>query len=641
MENFGFIKVGTAIPDLRVADCTFNAGSISDLITKAADQNVQILCFPELCITGYTCNDLFHQEILIKQAQISVADILAQTRDLNICFIIGAPVFFHGKLFNTAIIGYKGKIMGIVPKTYLPNYNEFYEKRWFASANDMEPGIIEYCGQTVPFGTNILFGETSCSFSVEICEDLWAVIPPSSRHTLNGATMIFNLSASNELIGKNSYRESLVKQQSARCIAGYIYVAAGCGESTTDLVFTGSGIICENGTILSRADRFLFEEQLTISEIDTGRLIADRQKNTTFEPETASEYRLQQIPLLSYREIILTREVNPLPFIPSGDYYNESCEEIFSIQVGGLAKRLTHTKAKTAVIGISGGLDSTLALLVCAKTFDKLGISRKNILGITMPGYGTTDRTYNNALLLMQSLGISTREINIKEACEQHFKDIEHDPSVHDVTFENTQARERTQILMDIANQTNGLVIGTGDMSELALGWATYNGDHMSMYAVNCSIPKTLVRHLVNWVAATQVDTQSADTLKDIANTPVSPELLPADSSGNIIQKTEDIVGPYELHDFFLYYLIRYGFSPSKIYFLAKCAFKETYQEETILKWLEIFFRRFFNQQFKRSCLPDGPKVGSINLSPRGDWRMPSDACSNIWIEEIRNLKKS
>jgi len=540
--------------------------------------------------------------------------------------IVGMPVRIQSQLFNTAVVLQGGHILGVVPKTHLPNNNEFYEKRWFSSATTTDIQSIYLSGAEVPFGTNLLFSDGKFSFSIELCEDLWVPIPPSSQHALHGADIIFNLSATNELIGKHNYLRQLVEQQSARCVAGYVYASAGAGESTTDVVYAGNGLIAENGKIVAASERFSFEPQLIVNDIDIERLQADRLRNSNYANDKSGRaYQIIKLEDAHFTNFDLKRTYNKHPFVPALTNRDTSCEEIFSIQVGGLAKRWSHTHSETVVLGISGGLDSTLALLVCVKTADKLGYDRERIIGITMPGFGTTDRTYSNAVNLMQSLGITLLEIPIKDACIQHFKDIDHDPKVHDVVYENTQARERTQILMDIANQRNGLVIGTGDLSESALGWATYNGDHMSMYAVNSGVPKTLVRYLVDW-ASNQLDAISKEILRDILDTPVSPELLPADEHGDIAQKTEDIVGPYELHDFFLYYLVRFGFSPAKILFLAKNAFAETYADEVIEKWLKIFIRRFFAQQFKRSCIPDGPKVGSINLSPRGDWRMPSDA---------------
>ena len=569
--------------------------------------------------------------------------ILNNTRQLDIISILGMPIAVNSTVINAAVVIQKGKILGVVPKTYLPNYKEFYEQRWFTSALQVAEDNVRLCGQIVPMGTNLLFETSDTTFGIEICEDLWSTIPPSSTLALQGAEILFNLSADNEGIGKHSYLRSLISQQSARCIAGYVFSSCGFGESTTDVVFAGNGLIYENGSELAHNKRFSLEEQLVISEIDVERLRAERRINTTFAaskgtvPSDKKPLRITT-EFVNSKELNLTRTFDMHPFVPQGETLNERCEEVFSIQVAGLAQRLVHTGAKTAVIGISGGLDSTLALLVCVRTFDKLELPRKNIIGVTMPGFGTTDRTYHNALSLMKSLGITIREISIKEACIQHFKDINHDINIHDVTYENSQARERTQILMDIANQTWGMVIGTGDLSELVLGWATYNGDHMSMYGVNGSVPKTLVKYLVKWVAENDIDEESRITLLDIVETPISPELIPADENGEIQQKTEDLVGPYELHDFFLYYFMRFGFRPSKIYYLANIAFKDIYDEETIKKWLSTFFRRFFNQQFKRSCLPDGPKVGSISISPRGDWRMPSDASSATWLKEIENL---
>lgn len=595
-----------------------------------------------MCITGYTCGDLFAQQLLLEQAEMALIQILNSTRQLDIISILGMPVVVSSTVINAAVVIQKGKILGVVPKTYLPNYKEFYEQRWFTSALQVSENSVRLCGQIVPMGNNLLFETAETTFGIEICEDLWATVPPSSSLALQGAEIIFNLSADDEGIGKHNYLCSLISQQSARCISGYVFSSSGFGESTTDVVFAGNGLIYENGYLLARSERFCLEEQLIINEIDVECIRAERRVNTTFAANKANCPGKEAVRIstefVNSKDLNLTRTFNPHPFVPQGSELNSRCEEIFSIQIAGLAQRLLHTGARTAVIGISGGLDSTLALLVCVKTFDKLGLSRKDILGITMPGFGTTDRTYHNAIDLMNSLGVSIREISIREACIQHFKDIGHDLNIHDVTYENSQARERTQILMDIANQTWGMVIGTGDLSELALGWATYNGDHMSMYGVNAGIPKTLVKHLVQWVAENGMDETSKATLLDIVDTPISPELIPADENGEIKQKTEDLVGPYELHDFFLYYFLRFGFRPSKIYFLAQTAFSGVYDDETIKKWLQTFFRRFFNQQFKRSCLPDGPKVGSISISPRGDWRMPSDASSAAWLKEIAEL---
>ena len=641
--NYGFVKVAAAVPRVKIADCKYNAGQLESLIAIADGKGVQIITFPEMCITAYTCGDLFGQQLLLEEAEMGLMQILNNTRQLDIISILGMPIAVNSTVINAAVVIQKGKILGVVPKTYLPNYKEFYEQRWFTSALQVAEDNVRLCGQIVPMGTNLLFETSDTTFGIEICEDLWSTIPPSSTLALQGAEILFNLSADNEGIGKHGYLRSLISQQSARCIAGYVFSSCGFGESTTDVVFAGNGLIYENGSELAHNKRFSLEEQLVISEIDVERLRAERRINTTFAaskgtvPSDKKPLRITT-EFVNSKELNLTRTFDMHPFVPQGETLNERCEEVFSIQVAGLAQRLVHTGAKTAVIGISGGLDSTLALLVCVRTFDKLELPRKNIIGVTMPGFGTTDRTYHNALSLMKSLGITIREISIKEACIQHFKDINHDINIHDVTYENSQARERTQILMDIANQTWGMVIGTGDLSELALGWATYNGDHMSMYGVNGSVPKTLVKYLVKWVAENDIDEESRITLLDIVETPISPELIPADENGEIQQKTEDLVGPYELHDFFLYYFMRFGFRPSKIYYLANIAFKDIYDEETIKKWLSTFFRRFFNQQFKRNCLPDGPKVGSVCLSPRGDWRMPSDAVQRLWADEIQKL---
>ncbi|WP_300901534.1 NAD(+) synthase [uncultured Bacteroides sp.] len=637
--NYGYVRVAAAVPRVKVADCKFNAREIEKEIIIAEGKGVQIIAFPELCITGYTCGDLFAQQLLLEEAEMELMQIINNTRQLDIIAILGLPVALNGMLLNTAVVIQKGKVLGVVPKTYLPNYKEFYEKRWFTSATCVTETSVRLCGQVVPMRADLLFEMANTTFGIEICEDLWAPIPPSSSLAMQGAEIVFNLSADNECIGKHNYLCSLISQQSARCIAGYVFSSCGFGESTTDVVFAGNGLIFENGNKLASSKRFSLEGQVVISEIDVEYIRSERRVNTTFTacrthcvPREAMRVSTEYV---NGKELELTRTFDPHPFVPQGAELDERCEEIFSIQVAGLAQRLVHTHAQSAVVGISGGLDSTLALLVCVKTFDKLGWSRKGIIGVTMPGFGTTDRTHTNAVDLMESLGITVREVSIKEACIQHFKDIGHDVNVHDVVYENSQARERTQILMDIANQTNGMVIGTGDLSELALGWATYNGDHMSMYGVNGSVPKTLVKHLVKWVAEHDVDDSSRATLLDIVDTPISPELIPADENGNIKQITEDLVGPYELHDFFLYYFLRCGFRPSKIFFLAARTFKGVYDEETIKKWLRTFFRRFFNQQFKRSCLPDGPKVGSISISPRGDWRMPSDASSEAWLREI------
>ena len=640
--NYGFVKVAAAVPLVQVADCFYNIEKIEGLMRQASEKGVQIIAFPELSVTGYTCLDLFAQQTFLDGAEEALLQLVSNTADLDILTIVGVPLRTENRLINAAVVFQKGAIRGVVPKTYLPNYKEFQEQRWFTSATELRESTISIGEEEYPMGSHLLFRSGRLTAGIEICEDLWVPVPPSSLLTMEGANIIFNLSASNELIGKHAYLRSLICQQSARCMAGYVYASSGFGESSTDLVFAGNGIIAENGNLLAESPRFTMEEQLVISEIDIETLQNDRQVNTSFMYGTSGLPK-EKAQVVDFQVRIpdgfsLTRPVDPHPFTPSGEALKERCEEIFHIQVAGLAKRLVHAHAQTAVVGISGGLDSTLALLVTVMTFDALKMPRGQIIGITMPGFGTTDRTYTNACDLIRSLGVTLKEIPIKEACLQHFRDIDHDPSVHDVTYENSQARERTQLLMDVANQKNGLVIGTGDLSELALGWATYNGDHMSMYGVNGSIPKTLVKYLVEWVANHKVDDASRLTLLDIVDTPISPELIPADENGNIKQKTEDLVGPYELHDFFLYHFLRFGSHPSKIYFLAQKAFAGIYDNATVKKWLYTFFRRFFQQQFKRSCLPDGPKVGSVSLSPRGDWRMPSDAVSRLWLEEIERI---
>ena len=643
MNNYGFVKVAASTPVVKVADCEYNTQNIISSINEAEKQSVSVVAFPELCITAYTCQDLFFQSVLLESAKQSLFAICSATQKLNVIAIVSLPLEVLGSLYNVAAVIHNGEIHGVVPKTYLPNYNEFYEKRWFSSGEDLKQASVKIGEKDIPIGSDLIFETPSFKFGIEICEDLWTPIPPSSTQSLCGADIIFNPSASNETVGKHSYRKSLVSMQSARCIGGYVYAAAGNGESTTDLVFSGSSLITENGSILSEAEQFSFENEMIVSEIDVERLRNERQKNKSYSSAQALyldkiKFRTVSIPQGEQKRINLSRKINALPFVPSADLLNERCSEIFSIQVAALAKRLLHTNIKTAVIGVSGGLDSTLALLVVAKTFEKIGLPSKNIYGITMPGFGTTDRTYNNALSLMQSLGVTIKEIKISDAVIQHFKDIDHDVNVHDVTYENSQARERTQILMDYANKVNGLVIGTGDLSELALGWCTYNGDHMSMYGINTGIPKTLIKTLVSWVADTHMDKASQIILADVVDTPISPELLPADENGNIIQKTEDNVGPYILHDFFLYYMLRFGFAPDKIYYLAQEAFVDSYSSEVILKWLKVFYKRFFTQQFKRSCMPDGPKIGSINLSPRGDWRMPSDASYRLWVNQLESI---
>ena len=642
---YGFFRAGAAVPKLKVADCNYNKVQIMELINEAEKNKVKAIVFPELCLSAYTCADLFLQRTLINECEKVLSEIAEETKYKDIFIILGLPVEADSTTFNCAAVLHKGKILGAVPKTYIPNYGEFYEKRWFSSSNAVLSSEIMLCGQKVPFGANMLFRDfkrPEITFAIEICEDLWSPIPPSSYYAVKGATVIFNLSASNELAAKNEYRRSLVSGQSASAICGYVYSSSGVGESTQDLVFSGHSLICENGSLLKENKRFSMENQLIYADLDIERLYNDRKKNTSFGELMAKPENFVYIDIETgeWKEEELCRFVNRMPFVPKNDgMLFERCDDIFNIQVAGLAKRIEHTNAKALVIGISGGLDSTLALLVAVKACDRLGLDRKTVLGITMPGFGTTDRTYNNALSLMEALGVSVKEISIKEASILHFNDIGHDIKTHDVTYENTQARERTQILMDLANKHNGMVIGTGDLSELALGWATYNGDHMSMYGVNSGVPKTLVRVLVKHVAENgNIDESSKAILEDILDTPVSPELLPPTDEGEIKQITEDIVGPYELHDFFLYYVVRFGFEPKKILFLAEKAFKDDYDRNTILKWLKNFYRRFFSQQFKRSCLPDGPKVGTINLSPRGDWRMPSDAVSRIWLKELEEI---
>lgn len=636
MENNGFVRVAAAIPNVVVADCMANAEACLKLIIEAAGKGAQIVCFPELSITAYTCGDLFNSALLVENAGKALGWLVEQTERLNIVAIVGLPVSGGSLLFNGAAVFHKGKILGVAAKTYLPNSGEFYERRWFTSAASSLISEICLCNQTAPFGENILFRSRDLIFSIEICEDLWTPIPPSSKHSLAGSQVIFNLSASNELIAKDRYVRRLVCQQSARCVAGYVYVSAGFGESSTDLYFSGNGYIVENGQILAKSERFSFNPQLVVSDLDMERLNHDRERNVAFmNAERQEGLRTVQVELPESRTVKLLRKIDKLPFVPSSDKnIQRNCLDVFNIQIGALATRLRHIGLKKVVIGVSGGLDSTLALLVAIKTFDKLTYARENIIGITMPGFGTTGRTYQNAVELMKALGIECREISIKESCLIHYKNIGHEGLIHDTTFENSQARERTQILMDVANMNNAIVIGTGDLSELALGWSTYNGDHMSMYGINAGVPKTLIRYLVKYVADYELDGIAKKNLYDIIDTPISPELLPASKDDKIVQRTEDIVGPYELHDFFLYNFIRYGFSPSKIRFLASHAFFEIYDDNTIVKWLRVFFTRFFTQQFKRSCLPDGPKVGSISLSPRGYWRMPSDAGLREWIED-------
>lgn len=690
-KNFGFIRVAAASPVVKVADVNRNISNICEQIDLAEKDKVSLLVFPELCVTGYTCGDLFTQTSLLEASEKAVRNLKEYIRGKQLTVVVGAPVPFRGRLYNCAIVIRHGIVQGIVPKIYLPTYSEFYESRWFASGSDffsdrnIPGGIhedgknhyvknfnaeISYAGQKTSISPNQIFKIGHASFAVEICEDLWTPIPPSSYHAMAGAQIIVNLSASNEVLMKHSYRKSLVSNQSSRTCSAYIYSSASFGESTQDLVYAGSSLIYENGVCLAENKRFEIENSLICADVDIDKLNVFRQRQNTYNSVSpdgrhSSEYNLNYachelgIPSDTDFNEKLYRYIDPHPFVPVGNAkeLDERAEEITSIQVAGLASRLRHIGCKTAVIGISGGLDSTLALLITCLAFDKLSLSRKGIIGVTMPGFGTTDRTYRNAVNLMEELGISIKEISIVPAVKQHFSDIGHDIDNHDVTYENSQARERTQILMDIANKEGGIVVGTGDLSELALGWATYNGDHMSMYAVNSGVPKTLVKYLVKWAAENKFASEHGsgqrsvrEILMDVIFTPISPELIPADADGNIVQITEDIVGPYELHDFFLYNFLRCGYSPDKLFFLAKKAFLENeasqgfsgpeskeviYNEEIILKYLKKFLYRFFSQQFKRSCLPDGPKIGSVTLSPRGDWRMPSDSSVSTWIESL------
>ncbi len=643
--NYGFVKVASAIPQVKVADCTHNSKEITSMIFQAEKAHVELLVFPELSITGCTCGELFKQRTLLDNAKKALLTIVDETKECDVISIVGVPYEYRNMVFNMAAVIHRGKIKNFLPKSNLSPQ----EKNWFMGGECLGDEFyrierseeIRYACINKP----VVFSTPNFKFAVEFQDEFTNILPTSPLKSLYGADIIACMGANTEYIGHHSYVKQLMQVHSKRCTCAYVYASSGYGESTTDGVYGGSALIYENGELLKENERFQMDSQLIITEIDVEKLRNRKLKNSDFlrpdfhdltkhleDEEINTEHDKERA------DIPLTRSICPTPFIPQGEELDERCREVFNIQVAGLCKRIEHTHCQTAVVGISGGLDSTLALLVCAKAFDKLGRSRKEIVGITMPGFGTTGRTYNNALHLMQSLGVTIREISIKEACIQHFSDIGHDINTHDVTYENSQARERTQILMDVANQLNGMVIGTGDLSELALGWATYNGDHMSMYGVNAGVPKTLIQSLVAWIARHHVDEASATTLMDIIDTPISPELIPADEQGNIKQKTEDLVGPYELHDFFIYHFIRNGFSPKKIFYLAKHAFDGKYNDEVIKKWLTTFCRRFFNQQFKRSCLPDGPKVGSVSLSPRGDWQMPSDACSTEWLKECEEM---
>lgn len=635
----GFVKVASAIPKVKVADCRYNIVEINRLIQEAATSDVQIIVFPELSITGYSCGDLFFQQVLQEDALQGMLEIAERTAHLDIISIVGLPIVIGHQLLNTAAVIQRGHILGLVPKSYLPNYKEFYEQRWFTSAFDNQISEYDIHGEHIPIGNDLLFATPEVTFGIEICEDLWAPVPRSSFLALQGAEIIFNLSASNECVGKHKYLRSLISQQSGRLIAGYVYSSCGFGESSTDVVFGGNALICENGSILCEGKRFYYDPQLVIADMDVDCLKNERLVNTTFKTNQSNvampSPRIIMTGPLAKEGKFLNRTISSHPFIPDSEDYDETCNEVISIQCAGLAKRITHTQAKSVVVGISGGLDSTLALLICIRTFDRLSLDRKGIIAITMPGFGTTARTYTNAVKLIETLGCTLKEIDIKEACRVHLKDIGHPKELRDIVYENTQARERTQILMDIANQNNGFVIGTSDLSEIALGWSTYNGDHISMYGVNSGVPKTLVKYLVQWIADNKTDSALRTILLDIISTPVSPELLPSGENEEIEQRTEDVVGPYELHDFFLYHFIRYGATPQRILDMAILAFAGSYDETIIKHWLSVFIRRFFAQQFKRSCMPDGPKVGSVSLSPRGDWRMPSDACSKLWLDKI------
>lgn len=642
----GFLRVASCVPLVSLADASRNIAAIRDCLDTASRRGAAIAVFPELSATGYTCADLFHNSTLYNSALESLATLLAEYKPTWPAAFIGMPVMRRGKLYNCAVAVDGGRILAVVPKTYLPSYNEFYEKRWFSAAPAERGLSVELLGQEVPFGTDIIIRKNGVGIGVELCEDLWAPIPPSTYAALAGAQVVVNLSASDDVVGKFDYLQSLVAQQSARSLCAYVYASAGYGESSTDLVFHGKAIVAENGHICaSRCLKNQTTASVTLCDVNIASLDRDRIHLRTWgdaadRAGVESTFRYVEAPDLTIAAEGNLFKVNPHPFVPADkSALAERCEEILAIQSGGLRRRLDATRCGRLVVGISGGLDSTLALLVAVRTLDAMGLDRSGITGVTMPGFGTTDRTYDNAMALMKALGITIREISIVKAVNQHFEDIGHDPAVHDVTYENSQARQRTLLLMDIANQVGGLVLGTGDLSELALGWATYNGDHMSMYGVNAGVPKTLVRHLVGYFAAEAKDSHVADILRDILDTPISPELIPADDKGNITQKTEDLVGPYELHDFYLYNMLRHGYTPTTLYELALIAFEGVYEPDTIRHWLRTFVRRFFNQQFKRSCLPDGPKVGSITLSPRGDWRMPSDADASAWLRECDELK--
>lgn len=644
--KFGYYRLAVASVAHRVADVDYNIEQIKQVIRNGHSSGCDCLVFPELSVTGYTCGDLFFQSLLIDKAQQGLVELAKFSAELSTLLVVGAPIAQGGRLFNCAVLIADGEIVGIVPKNFLPNTQEFYEERWFSAASDRSADEVVIGGQSIPFGDDLLFQDLhrpDCVIGVEICEDGWVANPPSGQMAVAGATVLLNLSASPELLGKQQYRQQLVRSQSARCLSAYAYASAGAGESSTDLVFSGHSLIAENGTILCETVRFSFDSQWACADIDLNRLMNERHKNNSFAASCAEgDYRVVEVsnslPAATAEQCDLKRQLNRHPFVPSNnEERNQHCEEIFALQTTALARRLKHIGSKNVVIGLSGGLDSTLALLVVIKAFDLLQLDRKGIEAVTMPGFGTTERTRGNAEKLIELLGTSSRVISIDTAVRQHFSDIGHDETLHDITYENSQARERTQLLMDIANQVRGIVIGTGDLSELALGWCTYNADHMSMYGVNCGVPKTLVRYLVSWCAETAYGGETSVVLNDVCATPVSPELLPPDAAGQISQVTEDHVGPYELHDFFLFQVVRHQFAPQKVLFLAQQTFAGVYDSTTILRWLKVFYQRFFSQQFKRSCLPDGPKVGSVALSPRGDWRMPSDASVSLWLNELEH----
>jgi len=648
VEMFNFMRVASAAPELRVADVDFNAAQMKAAMAVAAQRGASLILFPELSLTAYTCADLFAQSLVIKKAREALQALAAETGKIGIHAIVGLPLAVNGRLYNCAAVIGGGVVVGIVPKVFLPTSAEFYEERWFTSGAKLAATEIDMAGYAVPFGTHLLFPATNvpgCTVGIEICEDLWAVEPPSGSQALAGATLMCNPSASNELLGKSAYRKDLVKSQSARCLAAYVYASSGPGESSTDVVFSGHCMVAENGTILAESERFRFDSQIIYADIDFERIQHERLCNSSFSA-VSSRQKFQWVPVdcrinrSAQEPLGLLRPNSPTPFVPSDPQVRAStCREIFAIQSTGLAKRLRHTGARRIVIGVSGGLDSTLALLVVVHAFDMLGLDRKGIMAVTMPGLGTSQRTKTNAEELVRLIGAELRVIPIHDAVKQHFKDIEHDEQLLDVTYENTQARERTQILMDLANKVGGFVVGTGDLSEAALGWCTFNGDHMSMYHVNVGVPKTLVRFLIEWCADAEISAGISGVLRDICAMPISPELLPVDAHGEVSQMTEDIIGPFELHDYFLFQMIRHGQSPTKILYMAELAFKPSYDRATILRWLEVFVTRFFSQQFKRSAMPDGPKVGSVALSPRGDWRMPSDASAAMWLAEIKKLK--